>query len=94
MLQITENLRIVRHDDKNIVVEYLDTVTGRKDGDIRKEWHIYGYYGKLEQAVLGALDKQLFDSIDEEQTLQDIVARIERARTEILNALKTNNNKI
>lgn len=85
MIQITEKLRIRRADDENLVIEELRDVTSQKSQTTNKQWCWCGYYGDLKTALLGALHKQLIDSIEEELQLKDIIDRIETAENNIKN---------
>ena len=84
MIQINNKLRIIKNDEKNLAIEELRTITSEKKGS-HEEWCWWGYYGSLKSALLGVLDKLLFDSAEEELTIKDIVRKIEQAEKEILN---------
>lgn len=84
MIQINDKLRIRKLDDKNIVVEQLKTMKGKTKG-LHDEWILFGYYGTLKSALKGCLNKQLFDTVNEELQLKDIVAKIENAENNIKN---------
>ena len=90
MIYINEKIRIRKLDDgKNLQLEEY-----RQIGDCRftkqsgGKWYWCGYYGDLKSALLGALSKQLFDSVDDELDLKDIVSKIDDARAEIVKAIK------
>lgn len=84
MIQITEKLRIVKVDERNLAIEQLRTVTSEKRGS-HDEWCWCGYYGTIKSALLDCLNKQLFDIVSEELQLKDIIARIETAESNIKN---------
>lgn len=84
MIQINDKLRIRKLDDKNIIVEQLKTIEGKTKG-LHDEWILFGYYGTLKSAIQGCLYKQLFDTVNEELQLKDIIARIETAESNIKN---------
>lgn len=86
MIQINDKLRIVKADERNLVIEQLRTVTSEKKGS-HDEWCWCGYYGTLKSALLGILHKQLFESTDEKLRIEDVVARIEKAEKEIIKAI-------
>lgn len=85
MLQINDKLRIVKLDERNLCIEQLKVVKSEKKGDY-EQWFCVGYYGNLETALQGILNKQLFDCIDEEIQIKDVLSKIEQVRQEIKNA--------
>lgn len=85
MIQITEKLRIVRLDDKNLAIEELKDVTNKKTQTTNKQWCWCGYYGDLKTALLGVLHKQLFDSAEEELEIKGLIERIEKVENNIKN---------
>lgn len=87
MLQINDKLRIRKLDDKNLVIEELKTINSEKKG-IHDEWRWCGYYGDLKTALSGVLNKQLFDSVEEELTIKTIIDKIDDAKYEIIKAMK------
>ena len=86
MIQINEKLRIIKSDDKNLVIEELKTITSEKNGT-RKEWCWCGYYSSLKSALIGVLHKQLFDSAEEEMSVKDLLSRIESVEKEIIDCV-------
>lgn len=85
MIQITEKLRIVKADDKNLALEELKDVTSKKSQTTNKQWCWCGYYGDLKTALLGVLHKFLLDSVEEELQIKDVVAKIETVENDIKN---------
>ena len=83
MIQINNKLRIVKNDEKNLAIEELRTITSEKKGS-HEEWCWCGYYGSLKSALLGVLDKLLFDSAEEELDIQGLIKKIEIVEQEIL----------
>lgn len=83
MIQITEKLRIVKADDKNLVIEELRDVTSQKSQTTNKQWCWCGYYGNLKTALIGVLHKVLFDSAEEELQIKDVIAKIEAVENDI-----------
>lgn len=87
MLQINEKLRIRKLDDKNLVIEELKTINSEKKG-IHDEWRWCGYYGNLKTALSGVLKKLLFDGVEEELTIQNVINRIDDAEYKIIKAMR------
>lgn len=85
MIQITEKLRIVKADDKNLALEELRDVTNKKSQTTNKQWCWCGYYGDLKTALIGVLHKVLFDSAEEELQIKDVIAKIESVENDIKN---------
>lgn len=82
MLKINDSLRIRKYDSKNLVIEGLKTVKRRKGGETQK-WVILGYYGELNQALEGIINKKLFDCVEKELQIKDILREIEEIKKEI-----------
>lgn len=85
MIQITEKLRIVKADDKNLVIEELRDVTSQKSQTTNKQWCWCGYYGDLKTALIGVLHKSLLDSAEEELQIKDVIEKIESLENDIKN---------
>ena len=89
MIYINEKLRIRKIDDRNLQLEEYRK-PNEKSGTIKEDtekWRWCGYYGDLKSALLGALTKQLFDSVENELTLKDVISRIDEARADIITAI-------
>ena len=76
MILINDKTRIVKVDYNNLAIEELKTVTN-KQNESYQAWCRCGYYGSLRSALIGVLDKELFNCADEELTLQQLVKKIE-----------------
>ncbi len=87
MIQINEKLRIRKTDEKNLELEEYRKCIDPKTKEECFKWKWLGYYGDLKSALLGALNKKLFDSAEEEIALKEVVGKIDAARRSILNAL-------
>lgn len=88
MIYINDKLRIRKLDDgKNLQLEEYREGKDTHKGKTTAKWRWCGYYGDLKSALLGALTKQLFDSVENELTLKDVVSRIDEARAEIITAI-------
>ncbi|MBQ9728194.1 MAG: hypothetical protein IJV85_01215 [Clostridia bacterium] len=72
MIYINDHLRIKVLDDRNLQLE-----------EYREGKSASGKKG----ALLGALSKQLFDSAQNEMTIKEVIAKIDEARAEILQAV-------
>lgn len=84
MLQINDRLRIRKNDERNLIIEeYNMNILDQKTKEVRSGWQWVGYYGTLQDALIGILNKQLFDSVEEELTLKDIITKINKVENEI-----------
>lgn len=83
MIKITENLRIRRADDKNVVIEELRDVTNKKTQTTNKQWCWCGYYGSIRSALLGCMDKLLIDSAEDNITVKDLISKIDNIKEQI-----------
>ncbi len=88
MIQINDRLRIVKVDDRNLAIEEFRQVTSEKHGT-REEWCWCGYYGTLKSALLGCLDKKMFDLPEADiSSINLLLQKIEQCETEIIKAAK------
>ena len=85
MIEINGNYRVTRDNELNIIIQKI--VPG-KDPSKKSSWKLCGYYPSLRSALVGVLDKQLFETAAEKMLLEDVIARIDSAKAEILNAVK------
>ncbi len=92
MIYINEKLRISKCDNLNLQIEEYRKGINPKTKEEVWSWKWCGYYGDLKTALLGVLSKKLFDSVDEELTLKELVSKIDEARQEIINAIKGGDN--
>lgn len=83
MIQITEKLRIVKADDKNLALEELRDVTNKKTQTTNKQWCWCGYYGSIRSALLGCMDKLLIDSAEDNITVKDLISKIDNIKEQI-----------
>lgn len=79
MIYITDTLRISKVDENCLQLETYAAVTSKKTRQTTMQWKWNGYYGDLRSALAGALRRQLFDTVDEELQLKDLIARIDTA---------------
>ena len=89
MIYINSTLRIRRLDPKCLQLEEYHKPDPKKPKtkDDTPKWYRCGYYGDLKSALLGALSKQLFDSAQNEMTIKEMIAKIDEARAEIIQAI-------
>lgn len=88
MIYINEKLRIRKLDEYNLQLEEYRKVVNPRTKEESFAWKWHGYYGDLRSALLGALNKQLFDSAEEEIALKELIAKIDEAREQVVNAVK------
>lgn len=78
MLQINDKIRISKLDESNLVIEKYKIVSSEEKGT-RPEWVRCGYYGSVKAALVGVLKYELFDSLEEEMTLKDLINKIDES---------------
>ena len=88
MIYINDKLRISKLDERNLQLEEYRKGVNPKTKEEVWSWKWCGYYGDLRTACLGALSKIMFDYVDEELTLKEVLAKIDEAREQIANAVK------
>ncbi len=84
MIYISDNLRIKKLDEKNLGLESFCEVRSKRTDPPTKAWKHCGYYGDLKSALQGALKKQLLDSVENDQTIKDLIEEIRHAESNIL----------
>lgn len=89
MLQIGKEWRIRELDDRNLIVERLETVISHKDKTTRLDWVHKGYHGNLKSAVKKVLRDATKRAVGHEErvALEQLVERIEEAERNIVEAV-------
>jgi len=64
LFNVTDEVRITRHDVYNISIEQLTEVT-KKSGEVKQEWQTIGYYPDVNTALKGVIRKNLI--VDEKE---------------------------
>ena len=86
MIEINGNYRVTRDNELNIIIQKI--IPG-KDPSKKSSWKLCGYYPSLRSALVGVLDKQLFETAAEKMLLEDVIARIDSAKSEIIDAINS-----
>lgn len=87
MLEINKKYRVRKFDECNLVIEKFKTVSSESKGT-RDEWVWNGYYTSVEGALTSILSKELFESIEREKEIKDLLKVIEDSKKEIIEAVK------
>ena len=88
MIYINEKLRISKFDENNLQIEeYRKGINPKTKEEVWK-WKWCGYYGDLKTALLGVLKYKLFECVEEELDLQEVLSKIEEARQNIITAVE------
>ena len=87
-LKINETIRLRKLDQFNVILEELEEVQKKETGEIKKEWQLKGYYGKIEDSLVRIFEKRLFDSIGQGLTLKKLATTIENAKKDIIETCK------
>lgn len=81
MIILNDRYRIVRYDEHNLQIQEYREIVSKKDKSVRKDWVNIGYYGNLKHALLGILNKYIFNLMDNDildiKTLLDKLNEIE-----------------
>ncbi len=95
MIYINENLRIKRLDRCSLALEEFRSPAAEnsRTRDKKPKWFVCGYYGDLKSALFGALNKQLFDCVENEIELCSVVEIIDKARKDIVKSLEKINSE-
>ncbi len=82
MLRISKNLRIIKVDENNLALEKLKLVVER-NGSCHNAWTLVGYYGSLKSALHGLLHKTLFDLVENQLDIKQLIESIENLEKQI-----------
>ena len=91
MIYIDEKTRISTIDERCVQLEKLKTISP-KNSEPYDKWMWVGYYGTVEQALVGALSKRLFEAAQTEHTLETLLSYIREIKSDFAN-LKIENPK-
>lgn len=92
MIKVSENIRIVRTDEKNLQIEEYRKVINKKTKEERYEWCWIGYYGDLRTAIGGVLKHCLMSLANEEiSNLKALMQRIDEVEKELKGRVKNEN---
>ncbi|MBK0347873.1 hypothetical protein JDW15_04340 [Aerococcaceae bacterium zg-ZJ1578] len=76
-MQITDNLRIKRLDDKNLVLEqYVDSVHPKTKA-VTKKWKFVGYFGSVRSALQCVVEREMLIDINALDTLEKYVETLQ-----------------
>lgn len=87
MLVINNKYRVRKLDDSNLVIEQLKIVSSETKGT-REEWVWEGYYSSVEGALNSILRKQLFDSVEQEIEIKDVLKIMKETEQNIIDTVK------
>ena len=87
MLVVNNKYRVRKLDETNLVIEQLKIVSSETKGT-REEWVWEGYYSSVEGALNSIFKKQLFDSVEQELEIKDILKVMKEIEKNILNTAK------
>lgn len=68
-MNITDTLRIRRHDKWNVVIERFETNTNPFTNEETSKWKVQGFYPTVYIALQRVLDKGMLVDLDEAKTL-------------------------
>lgn len=88
MIYINAKLRIKIFDDKNLELQENRVCDDAKSKTTVLKWVRLGYYGDLRSALMGALNRILFESAEDELSLKRVISAIDDARLSILKAIE------
>lgn len=87
MIYINETTRISKFDEMNLQIEVLKDVKSRTTGELKSEWQRIGYYGDLKTAFNGVLSKELFESVEECNSIKGLIEKISETEKNIIKAI-------
>jgi hypothetical protein len=88
MIYINNTLRITKIDQNCLQLEQYKECKDNKTKEVKHKWKWCGYYGDVKSALLGALDKSLFDCASNENTIKEVLFKIDTVRQEIITAIE------
>lgn len=78
MIQVTDKIRISRLDDRNVIIETLDTVVNRETKEEYQKWNLKGYYGNVRVAIGSILKNDMLIDHEDLQSLKDYQEALEK----------------
>lgn len=72
-----DKYKIDCEDGLNVIVSKLVDYTAN-DGSKAVKWRLVGYYGKVEQGLRCVLNEMLKDGVQEAQTVERMLAKIDK----------------
>ena len=76
LFNVTDEVRITRHDIYNISIEQLTEVT-KKSGEVKQEWQTIGYYPDVNTALKGVIRKNLIVDEKEVKSIESYYKQME-----------------
>jgi len=76
LFNVTDEVRITRHDVYNISIEQLTEVT-KKSGEVKQEWQTIGYYPDVNTALKGVIRKNLIVDEKEVKSIESYYKQME-----------------
>lgn len=84
-MQITEDLRIRRFVDRNLILEKYTEGLNPKTKAVTKNWKVIGYYGNVKQVLRAILERELLTDINTFDTLELYLETIIQQQDELIN---------
>ena len=82
-MNITNNLRIRKYDDRNVVIEEHVTNVNPKTQKEASSWKFKGFYPNARSALQAILDKDMLSDVEEVKTLTAYHKAIKNERQQL-----------
>lgn len=73
-MNITDWLRIKRHDDRNVIIEIYEETKNPRTGEVNHAWKREGFYPTPRHALRSILSKDMLIDVNQIETLTAYVA--------------------
>ncbi len=82
-MNITNNLRIRKYDDRNVVIEEYVTNVNPKTRKETSHWKLKGFYSNARNALQAIIDKDMLSDVEEVKTLTAYQKAIKNERQQL-----------
>jgi hypothetical protein len=87
-MNITNNLRIRKYDDRNVVIEEYVTNINPKTQKEASSWKFKGFYSNARNALQAIIDKDMLSDVEEVKTLTAYQKAIENEREQLKHTIE------
>lgn len=83
-MQITEDLRVSRADDRNLALEQYTEGVNPKTKEPTASWKVIGYYGNVKHVLTAILDRELLVDVKAYDTIEIYLEAVLSAQDEFI----------
>ncbi|MGF3182284.1 hypothetical protein ACQV2W_00780 [Facklamia sp. P12934] len=88
LLQVTENLRIVDYDDRNVALEMFSTGFNPKTKEKTQSWKTAGFFSSIRSSLRYIVEQELITDTNTLNKIESVSDAIERSNQVVLEAIE------